>query len=122
MYDDKIIEQIKKLNIDDFICVIFIGLALLNIYGDSNDRNYLLTHDIHFKDTSNKIFTFTVFITLIVYIYYFNLNCKVYDSLPEEKKQLYLIKLFGSIFLLVGGICLLYFQLRQTSSLGAPEI
>ena len=49
-------------------------------------------------------------------------NYKAYQKVSEEKKELYQIKLLGSILFIVGGICLLYFQKEQKSFIGIPTI
>ena len=40
----------------------------------------------------------------------------------NEYKKLYSIKVFGTIFLIAGILCLLYFQYNETNFLNAPVV
>ena len=40
--------------------------------------------------------------------------------IAEEAKQLLTIKLVGSIFLVIGILCLIYFQLKDPKFIGIP--
>ena len=122
MYNDKIESDLARLNFEDFLWLIFGILCFINIYGDYNDKEYLKTKNKIFKDNSNQIFTFTLIVTLLIYIYFFIRNYKAYESVSEEKKQLYTVKVLGSSFLIAGVICLLYFQTKQHSFVGGPAL
>ena len=57
-------------------------------------------------------------------------SCLKYDSenynalnkASDEMKSLYEIKLLGSIFLIAGVVCLLYFQFNQKNFIGSPAL
>lgn len=121
MYN-KIDDKISQLNFEDFLWLVFATLCFINIYGDYNDKEYLKTNNVIFKNNSNKVFTFTLIVTFFIYIYFFQRNYKAYESAPEEQKQLYTIKVLGSSFLIAGVICLLYFQTKQSSFIGGPAL
>lgn len=122
MYYDELVNEIKRLNFEDFLWLIFASLAIINIYGDYKDKEYLKTNNQKFQDESNKIFEFTLIVTFFIYIYFFIRNYKVYKKESSENKNLYLIKLLGSSFLLAGAICLIYFQTKQKSFVGSPAL
>ena len=115
-------EQIKRLNFEDFLLVVFICLSIFNIIGDSYEKEYLKTRNVYFKGSANKIFDFTLSITIIIYLYFVVRNYYSYKGVTDDKKGLYSIKLFGSILIIVGAICLLYFQKKQNSFIGIPAI
>ena len=122
MYIEKITSEINHLKFEDFLWVVFAILCLINVYGDCNDKEYLKTHNNTFRKNSNKIFEFTLIVTFLIYIYFFIRNYKAYVKATEEEKRLYVIKVLGSAFLIVGVLCLLYFQNSRSSFIGSPAI
>lgn len=122
MYDDKTMKEISRLNFEDYLWIIFAILCLANVYGDYNDKEYLITNNNIFKSNSNKIFEFTLIVTLLIYIYFFQRNYKAYVKASDKEKQLFIIKVLGSSFLIAGVICLIYFQTKQSSFVGAPAL
>lgn len=94
----------------------------MNIYGDYNEREYLYKNDKNYKDKANKTFIITIFVTFLIYIYFVVRNYNAYKNASLQDKQLYAIKLLGSSLLIAGAICLLYFQVKQTSFTGTPAI
>lgn len=115
-------KEIFRLEFENLLWVIFIMLSLLNIYGDLDDEKFLKTNNTSYKMESNYIFNFTLTVTLFIYLYFFIRNYKKYMEVNNYQKKLYSVKLFGSIFLIVGVICLLYFQSHQNSFVGSPAI
>lgn len=114
--------EINRLNFEDIIWIVFAVLCLINISGDYNEKEYLKSNNNRYKNAANKIFEFTLFMTLLIYIYFLIRNYKAYKNTTEEQKELYTIKLFGSIFLIVGIICLIYFQSKQTNFNDSPAL
>lgn len=94
----------------------------MNVYGDYNDEEYLKTDNKNFKIKSNKIFETTLIITFFIYLYFFLRNYKFYKKSSFHDKELYFIKLLGSSFLIAGIICLIHFQTKQSSFIGAPAL
>lgn len=122
MYSYIKIDEIARLKFEDYLWIIFAILCFINIYGDYNEKEYLKTNNNIFKNNSNKIFEFTLIITLLIYIYFFVRNYKAYQKASEKEKKLYIIKILGSCFLIAGVICLIYFQTTETSFIGSPAI
>lgn len=114
--------NIQELNFEDVLLIIFIIISLLNIYGNYNSKLYLNSNNKEYKRNANQIFKFTLTITLIIYFYFLNRNYKAYKNAPIKEKNIYKVKVFGSIFLIVGIICLLYFQETETSFINTPAI
>ena len=113
----------KELRLLDFeIClsIVFIGLSLLNIWAEIEEKEYIKTHDNKYKMDANKIFKLTITLSIFVYLYYFIRNYKAYEKVDEDKKKLFAVKLWGSSLFIAGALCLLYFQNKQTSFLGTP--
>lgn len=120
--DEKIEENIERLDFENLLWLVFIVLSFLNIVGDEDEKKFLLTNNQEFKDESNHIFTLTLTVTIFVYLYFFNRNVTSLKNAPNNQKELFTIKVLGSVFLIIGIVFLLYFQTRQTSFPGSPAI
>lgn len=122
MYDSKTTNELNRLKFENVLWIIFGILCFLNVYGDYNEEEYLITKNKNFKNNSNQIFEFTLIITFLIYIYFFTRNYKAYRQVSDEEKGLYLIKVLGSSFLIAGIVCLIYFQTKQTNFSGSPAL
>lgn len=120
--NNDILNEIKRLKFEDFLWVVFIILAAMNIFGDYNETEYLKTNNKSFKNKANQIFEFTLIATLLIYIYFLIRNYNALQKASAEEKNLFTIKLLGSSLLIAGIICLIYFQEHQTSFTGTPAI
>lgn len=120
MDNDRIVREIKRLKFEDFLWIIFIGLAIANIYGDHEEIDYLKTNDRYYKKKSTKTFVIILFITLLIYSYFWIRDYYAHKEVSSKKKRLYSIKLLGISLLISGVLCLLYFQINQTSFTGSP--
>ena len=109
---------LKELYIDEWIWIIFIVLSLLNIFGDELKKDDVRLGSNNNDYLSRRIFTFTVFVSLIVYIYianrnYRNLKIVVCQGMDTRLHEL---RLLGSILVVVGVLLFLYFQLNSSAS------
>lgn len=116
------IEEINRLNLEDYIFITFIVLAILNIYGDNLLKKYIKENKEIYQQKANEIFLIVIIITILIYIYFFYRNYKIFKNADYNKKHITSIKLLGSFLLLVGGFCLLYFQLEESNFIGAPDL
>lgn len=119
--NDSSSDEIKRLKWENTIWIVFAFLCLLNIAGDNDEINYLRRNNINFKREANTIFEFTLTITFLIYLYFFTRNVNQLEK-NQDKKELYEIKVFGSIFLIFGIICLIYFQKKQKNFTGSPAL
>jgi len=115
-------EELKRLDFENFLWIVFIFLAVLNIIGDLSDQEYIKTKDAYYQSMANKIFEFTLIISFIIYIYYFIRNYAFYEKATDKEKEKLFIKLLGSVFILIGAICFIYFQFVDDSFEGTPAI
>lgn len=122
MYTENNINEIDRLKFENFLLILFACLCISNVYGDYEEIEYLETDNQTYKTKSNKIFTTTLIITLLIYIYFFLRNYKSYEKATIEEKNLYTIKLLGSSLLIAGILCLIYFQTKQTFFTGSPAL
>ena len=117
-----IIYEIKRLKFENILWIIFIILSIANIVGDIDEEKFIKTNNKIYKYNANKIFKFTLIVTLIIYIYFFIRNYESYKNISYSKKKLYSIKLLGSSLLIAGIICLIYFQNKQNNFIGSAAI
>lgn len=112
------INELKRLNFEDFIWILFIVLSILDIVADNYQKRYIISNKKEFEQKANKLYTFVVFISFFIYLYFFYRNYKVYKktSYYDKSKNILEIKLIGSIFFLIGVLCLIYFQLNNNEN------
>ena len=122
MYNEDTLNNIKRLDFEDFLWVLFAILAIANVYGDFNEKEYLITDENNYQNRSNVIFEITLIVTLFIYIYFFLRNYHFYKKASEEQKSLYVVKLVGSSFLIAGIVCLIYFQTKDSNFIGSPAL
>lgn len=114
--------ELRRLDFENFLWVIFIFLAVLNIIGDLDDQDFIRNGNKEKQIEANKIFEFTVSVTIFIYIYYLLRNYAFYVNADGKTKEQLFIKLFGSVLLLVGALCLLYFQKIESGFEGTPAV
>lgn len=115
-------KDIKRLNFEDLLWILFAILSLLNVYGDYDEKKFLKSNDKKYKNEANYVFTITLIVTFFIYVYFFLRNYKNYEDASKEEKDLLLIKLLGSAFLIAGVLSLLYFQIHQKNFIGTPAL
>ena len=123
--NNDVIEELKRLNFEDIIWIIFIILSSLDILADNYQRKYLLNNDKYYENIANKIYIIITIITILIYIYFFTRNYNLYQKSSLDQKDNLKIKLLGSIFLLIGGICLLSSQINNNQDnpfIGGPAL
>lgn len=120
--NNNIIEELKRLRFKDLLLIIFDILCFINVYGDNIQEKNLYINSSVLEKKSNDVFTFTLIITFLIYIYFFIRNYNSYKNASNEQKRLYTLKILGSSFLIAGVICLISFQTNIKSFVGAPSL
>lgn len=120
MFKRDTLGELQRLDFENFLWMVFIILGFLNIVGDLDDQDFIRTGDKRSQMEANKIFEFTVAVTVLIYIYFLLRNYSFYSNATGRDKELLFIKLFGSVLLLIGALCLLYFQKNETTFEGTP--
>lgn len=117
--NDNVEEIVKRLRFEDLIWISFIVISILDIYGDSLIRKSLLSNDKEANKKANKLFLGIVLFSILIYIYFFARN---YSDYKKYKTENYQVRLVGSGLILLGTLCLLYFQLNNTMEVDSTSI
>ena len=109
-----------NLDIEKIIYVIFIIISV--IIGTNYEEKFIETGDSSYHEKGCTIFKITIVIALIIYLYYLKRNYEIYNEASSKEKNLIRIRLFGSVFFVVGAICLVYFRFKDPGFVDSPEI
>lgn len=111
-------ELIRRLNFENFIWLTFIVVSALDIYGDELIKRSVRQGDTKAKKKAENLFLFVALISILVYVYFFYRN---YTDYKKYRDKNYLIRLIGSTLILIGTLCLFYFQLSNTTGDDLPS-
>lgn len=111
-------ELITRLSFENLIWFTFIIVSALDIYGDELIKKSINSNDVSYRKKAENLFLFVALISILVYIYFFYRN---YTDYKKYKNKSYEIRLFGSVLVLLGTLCLLYFQLNTTNNDDLPS-
>ncbi len=117
--------EIKELEFEKKLWLVVIFAAALSILGDDLEEHFIIDHDENAEKNAKKIFIFTIVISIFIYLYYVNRNYKQYELSKiknDGNTTLQLIRLAGSILIVVGVIFILYFEVSEKKPIGSPVI
>ena len=106
-------ELIKRLSFENYIWVVFIVVSIFSIYGDELIKKSIINKNSKDEKKAKDVFSIVLIVTILIYTYFLMRNYS--DLKNNSNKQEYQIRFLGSILLLAGSICLLYFQLTTTT-------
>ena len=115
-------DDIKRLNFEDYIWILFAILSFFNIYGDYLQKEFIKSNNKKYEKNANTVFLLVLVLGFFIYLYFFYRNYKIFLKTKNEDKGIFVIKLIGSALLISGSICLIYFQYKQTNFIGTPGI
>ena len=115
--------KINELRIDEVIWITFIILNILNIIGDEYEKDYYINNNDERDILAKDIFTFTVFISLIIYLY---ILYKRYVTMKDTRlsgkdTSICDTRFFGSILVVTASILFLYCQIKDRRAIN-PSI
>ena len=114
--------EIERLNFEDILWIVFIGLSILNIVSNNYQKNYVRSKKQYYEDKANNISIFVLIILFFVYLYFFFRNYNMYNT-KVNATNVDLIKVMGSLFFIIGTLCLLYFQINSDDNfIGGPAL
>lgn len=104
--------KIERINIENFIWLIFFFLIGFNLYSNYLEKKYILANDKNARKKFREINKIVLTISLIIYFYFLYIswndvhNLKYNDS--ENKKKLATYSFIASILFVLAGIITLY--------------
>ncbi len=105
-------DRLKKIDIENYIWVIYIGIIILSWYANSKEKKYLIYNDLKSRKEYQNLMIFIFTILLIVYYYFTKDSYNDIKGLSEEdsikKKNLTYISFIGSLLILISGILFLF--------------
>lgn len=117
-----VISKIKELEFEKILWLIFIFISALNIYGDNLEEIFFKENNLQSELLAKKIFIFTIAISLLIYIYFVYRNYNNLKNAKNEDTHLFLIRLAGSILIVVGALFILYFEVNKKLPIGTPTV
>ena len=113
--NNNIKQKLKDLKKDQSLSGIFIILSICTIVGDEFVKKYYITKNKNNYITAKKIFISSLTVSLLIYLYFLKNSKKEYYEKIIKNKESFpnLIRLIGSIFLVVGIACFLYFKIND---------
>jgi len=113
--NESLYSEIKRLNFEDILWVIFIFLSIMNIISNKYQKEYLVSNNQYYEDKANNISIWVLTILIFVYLYFFLRNCNMYNNKDDPSGE-DMVKVVGSFLFLVGALCLLYFQVSSDNN------
>lgn len=107
-------EIINRLTFENYIWAVYIVIAISSIIGDELIKKSITEHDQKKDRLAKDIFTIGLIITILIYLYFLSRNYHDYQSHKSEKA--YEMRYLGSILMISGILCFLYFQLKTSYS------
>lgn len=107
---DEIISELERLRFEDFLWIFYGSIILANIFGNYYEKEYLKNNDRIDRIKYNSIFEIVFILTFFIYIYLFIRNYNSYQKASFNEKRVYLVRVFGSVFFIVGILCFIYYQ------------
>lgn len=122
--NNNIVKELESLEIDQSLSGIFILLSIATIIGDQFVKKYYINKDKNSYINAKKIFVSSLIITLLIYIYFLKKSNDGYYEKIEKNEESFpqLIRLIGSILLVVGISCLLFFQITDDELTGVVPL
>ncbi len=116
--------DIKQLNIEKGLFIVFILISIVSIYADTLQQYYIKTNNLNYNKRAKNLFITTLIITLIIYSYFLYRNYNQLKDAMINNKNVFnnSIRVFGSILIVVATLCFIYFQLNSASETGISEI
>lgn len=110
MYNDDVLNELARLKFEDYLFLFYGSIIITNILGNYYEKEYLKTDNRIDKIKYNSIFEIIFILTFFIYLYLFVRNYNNYRKAAIQEKRIYLVRVLGAVFLIVGIICFIYFQ------------
>ena len=121
---EEIQKQLNELKLDNILSVAIIVLSIFNIIGDLIEQEAVTTNDEDKKKISSNIYTLAVIGSIILYLIFFKRSKNSLDEAINKNENTlpYKVRLLGSIFFIIGILCVFYFTVSEKDNIDSPEI
>ncbi len=101
-------ELIKRLSFENFIWVVYLVIAIFNIYGDELIKKSIREEDYEASEMAKNIFLIILGVTFLINLYFLSRNYSDLSKDPENESLQ--IRFVGSCLLLLATSCFIYSQ------------
>lgn len=117
-------DVIKDLNRDEIFSLIFMILNVFTILGDEFLKKYYTYKNVKCYKNAKKLFLASLVITFFIYFYFIKKNKYNYYNKIINNQESFptLVRLIGSILLICGIVCLIYYQVNDNDVTGAIPV
>lgn len=121
--NNNIENELRRLDFENILWIIFVFLSIMNIVSNNYQKDYVVSNNQFYEDRAKNISIFVLTVLVFVYLYFFIRNYNMYNSKMGEATKEDLIKVMGSVFFILGALCLLYFQVNgEDNFIGGPAL
>lgn len=112
---ENINDKLKNLKIDEGLSGIFIILSIITIIGDEFVKKYYIFKDKEAYKYAKILFISSLTVSFCIYVYFAKQNKeKYFERLAKnEETGPNLVRLIGSILVVVGIGCLIFYQVTE---------
>ena len=110
--NNNIIETLKRINIEDYIWIIYLFLVGYNLYSNYLEKKFLISKDKYLYNKFHSINTTVSFIALIIFIYFLITSyedvTKLNNNASENEKKFKTLTFIASLLFVFGSAISLY--------------
>lgn len=115
--------EIKRLNFEDILAIIFIVLSILTIISNKLQKEFLENNNKEIEKKVKEMNIFILFLTIFIYAYFVQRNYSfLKNPKNNESTSLLTYRFIGSVLLVIGVSFILYYQIKTPSPLDSAEI
>lgn len=117
-------QNLKELKLDNYLSIIIIILSFANIIGDLIEQESIITNNQEKKVVAHNIYIYAIIGSTILYYIFFKRSAISLDKAKKKGDNIfpYFIRLIGSVFFIIGILCILFFNITERNNIDSPEI
>lgn len=112
-------EKLKQLKTEEFVWLIYIGIIVLSLIANNQERKYFINNDLKSKEKYRKMMILIFVILIFVYLYFLKDSIdslrKLKPTDSNKKKNLTFLSFLGSLAIAISGFIFLYIAIMDES-------
>lgn len=112
-------EKLKQLKTEEFVWLIYIGIIVLSLIANNQERQYFINNDLKSKEKYRKMMILIFVILIFVYLYFLKDSIdslrKLKPTDSNKKKNLTTLSFLGSLAIAISGFIFLYIAIMDES-------